>query len=63
MIAMFTKLCPQNEKEEALTTNVWIEMVTFGGPFLASFKNTQFMHSKRSQTCSVSVCSNGATTG
>lgn len=63
MVAIFTKLCPQNEKEEALTTNVWIEMVTFGGLFLASFQNTQFTHLKGSQTCSVSVCSNGATTG
>lgn len=35
---MFTKLCPQNEKEEALTTNVWIEMVTFGGPFFGFFQ-------------------------
>lgn len=70
-LTMFIELLPQNEKEEALTTNVWIEMVIFHISFVANVSfflsllsnNGQFMHLNGSQAYSVSVCSNGVTTG
>lgn len=64
-ITLSLTISPQNEKEEALTTSVWIEMVTTHSTH--QLHSDAFYHSEFSKweakSDSISLCSNGVTTG